>query len=139
MTFIVALVFVVGADDAVIAGTGDQPAVPPGAFEKYEAKHPNAKRIGGSVTAPVTVSRARPEFPENVAKKKRELYPIIVAITVATDGSVIDPVVLSTGNSDLHPYILEAARKSRYQPARENGRPVEVIMVLTFLLHGDGG
>ena len=138
MIVIVALVFVTTSPDVARAGTGDQPAVPPGAFEKYAARHPSARQIGGSVTAPVTVSRARPEFPDKLAKKKRELSPIIVAIIVSRDGSVIDPVVVSTANADLHPYVLEAARQFRYQPARENGQPVEVIMVLTFLLHGDG-
>ena len=90
------------------------------------------------MTAPVNRVWETPQFPEELKKKKRELSPILVECVVSKEGAVEDPEVLSTANADLHPYVLDAIRKCRYEPAQEKGQPVEVFLVVRVLLHGDG-
>lgn len=103
------------------------------ASAKYQAKHPNVKTVGGGVSAPVLVKRVEPEYPEEVTKTARtDSSPLTVEAIVSSSGSIIDPVVLSTANSDLHPYVLAAVRKWRYKPAREKGKTVPVFIMITF-------
>ena len=103
------------------------------ASAKYQAKHPNVKTVGGGVSAPVLVKRVEPEYPEEVTKTARaDSSPLTVEAVVSSSGSIIDPVVLSAANSDLHPYVLAAVRKWRYKPAREKGKTVPVFIMISF-------
>jgi len=106
------------------------------ASAQYEAKHPEVKRVGGSVTAPVLLTRADPAFSEELKKKNREQSPIILEVVISETGDVIDPVVLSTANPDLHPYALEAIQRWKYRPAREKEKAVPVFITVSILLHG---
>jgi protein TonB len=102
------------------------------ASAQYQAKHPNVKTVGGPVSAPVLVKRFEPEYPEELTKKERDSAPLIVEAVVTSSGSIVDPVVLSAANSDLHPYVIAAVRKWRYKPAREKGKTVPVFVMISF-------
>ena len=103
------------------------------ASAQYQAKHPNVKTVGGGVSAPVLVKRVEPEYPEEVTKSARtDSSPLTVEAVVSSSGAIIDPVVLSAANSDLHPYVLAAVRKWRYKPAREKGKTVPVFIMISF-------
>lgn len=93
----------------------------------------------GGVTEPVLIpeTRVKPEYPE-LARRARVEGRVILQVVIHKDGTVGESEVIQAPPADLG--FGEAAKNAvmqwRYQPARQNGRPVDVFMtvVVNFTL-----
>ena len=119
---------------SLCAAQGKAPSLAAGSA-RYESAHPGVKKIGGSVIAPVLIARVDPEVPKDLKEKGRNLTPIILEAVISETGDVVDPVVLSTDNADLHPYAVAAVRKWKYRPAQEDGKAVAAFVMISIQLH----
>ncbi len=99
----------------------------------YEAAHPGVFRVGGDVSEPVELSRAKPAYPEAALNKQRTLSPIMVMAVITETGTVVDPQIVSSEHPDLNAAVLEAVRKCRYKPARLHGKAVSAFLTFTFM------
>jgi TonB family protein len=94
----------------------------------------------GNVTNPVLIpeSKLEPEYPE-LARVARLEGNVILQAIIHADGTVGDVEVLRTNrpNMGFEDAAVEAVRQWRYQPAMQNGRPVEVYFTVfvEFKLH----
>ena len=104
-----------------------------GRVKAYEAAHPGVSRVGGGVSEPVELSRAKPAYPEASLSKQRTLSPIMVMAVISEAGTVMDPQIVSSEHPDLNAAVLEAVRKCRYKPARLNGKAVPAFLTFTLM------
>ena len=94
----------------------------------------------GDVTNPILIpeSKTEPEYPE-LARVARLEGNVILQAIIHSDGSVGDIEVLRTNrpNMGFEDSAVEAVKQWRYQPATQNGRPVEVYFTVfvEFKLH----
>jgi bla regulator protein BlaR1 len=103
--------------------------------------------VVGLVTAPgaafgqdreefLPIVKVAPIYPAEAVAQRLEGY-VIVEFTVTTTGSVKDLDVVESSSPVFERAALDAARKFKYEPRLENGRPVEVPGVrnkITFVL-----
>jgi TonB family protein len=91
--------------------------------------------------APATVARCATALPlppgvsppkvvyQKLPKTRRiagtELFACL-ELTINTDGSVSDIVIVEPGDSKFDAAVVEAAKEWRYLPARRNGQPVSI-------------
>lgn len=73
---------------------------------------------------PVQVNQVMPVYPE-IARQAGMEGDVFVEMVVGTDGSV-EEVRILRGQPVFHEAAIEAARKARFTPARQNDRPVRV-------------
>jgi periplasmic protein TonB len=121
------LIFIIGsalADEQLAA-----------AIKKYESDHPGVMHIRGDVSQPELTYKVEAEFPDSTKKKKRIFTAIFAAIVVENAGAVKDPTIVRSDHPDLDPFVIEALKKWKYKPARKNGEPVEVFLIITVLIH----
>ena len=85
------------------------------------------RKIGGSVSAPVLVYSAEPEFTEE-ARKEKVAGDILVNCIVDENGFPRNVYVVRgiDKNLGLNEKAIEAVQKYRFKPAMENGKPVPV-------------
>jgi protein TonB len=94
----------------------------------------------GDVTNPVLIpeSKIEPEYPE-LARVARLEGNVILQAIIRSDGTVGDVQVLRTNrpNMGFEDAAVAAVQQWRYQPATQNGRPVEVYFTVfvEFKLH----
>ncbi len=81
-------------------------------------------------------SRERPEVPEGIRSRITEDMVVLVKVTIDTNGRVshAEPVTRGDGlTSYLARRASEAALKWRFEPARQNDRPVSSSQVIRFV------
>ncbi len=89
------------------------------------------KTVGGEVTRPKLLNRIEPSYPDKVRKEKVSGQVIIQAV-IEKDGTVGRASVVRPVHPELDAAALEALRQWRYEPARQNGKPVAVYMTVTI-------
>jgi len=103
------------------------------AIAAFEAAHPGVEKVGGSVKAAKLVRQPKPQFPE-APRKGVGLRPIMLIAVVSENGDVLDPTIVMSADRDLDRHVLDAVRKSKYQPARKDGKPVKSFITITVTL-----
>jgi TonB family protein len=88
------------------------------------------KTVGGEVTQPKLLNPVAPAYPEKVRKENMTGQVVIQAV-IEKDGKVARASVVRPIHPDLDAAALEAVRQWRYEPARQNGKPVAVYMTIT--------
>lgn len=88
------------------------------------------KTVGGGVTQPKLIHPVEPHYPDNVRKEKTTGQVVIQAI-IEKDGAVARATVVRPVHPDLDAAALEAVRQWRYEPAKQNGKPLAVYMTIT--------
>ncbi len=87
------------------------------------------------------LNRLEPKYPISAARKGQEGWTI-VSFIVEKDGSVSSPIVEdSSGNKKFNRESLKALKKWQYQPATQNGEPVQQcnqFVRLDYSLSGNG-
>jgi protein TonB len=107
-----------------------------------EAPPPSGPLLAGvgDVTNPVLIAESKidPEYPE-LARVARLEGNVILQAIIHSDGSVGDVEVLRTNrpNMGFEEAAIAAVTQWRYEPALQNGRPVEVYFTVfvEFKLH----
>ncbi|MBD3399518.1 MAG: TonB family protein [Candidatus Coatesbacteria bacterium] len=102
----------------------------------------NLGTLGGEETEsdetipPQKVSVPEPVTPPGVQEfmeQTQESLTCSVGIYVSADGQVLRVrIINSTGRSDADNAALEAARKSQWEPAMQNGRPIAREVAVTY-------
>lgn len=129
-------------DDVTIGNTTldlqtTAPAVPPPAAPVVVKKEEAAKQVEDEIYEFVAVEE-KPAISENVVPK----YPdaarragiegtVFVAVVVDKEGKVTSAEVLK-GPAELREAALEAAKATKFKPARQNDKPVSCKVVLPF-------
>jgi len=94
----------------------------------------------GDVSNPVLIQETKlePEYPE-LARVARLEGNVILQAVIRTDGSVAQIEVLRSNrpNMGFEESAIAAVQHWRYEPAQQNGRPVEVYftVIVEFTLH----
>jgi TonB family protein len=84
----------------------------------------NQSKIGGTITAPRVLSAPDPEYPEQA--RKAGLQGIVILWTVVdTDGRISEVHISRPLGMGLDEKAIEAVRRWRFEPARQNGKPVK--------------
>lgn len=112
------------------------PADRPGA-EAPERPQP-ADRPAGAAGVPVPISRPAPAYPAE-AMRNNETGTVLLQITVDAAGDPRDVKVKRSSRSRaLDRAAAQAARRWKFRPAQQDGRPVEasVDVPITFTLEG---
>lgn len=84
--------------------------------------------LTGEVRKPEKIHDVAPDYPE-AARRARLEGRVILNLAVGRDGSVEDVAVVS-GNALFRRAAVEAARRWRYRPALQSGRPVRISMLV---------
>src|SRR5262245_56000305 len=79
-------------------------------------------------TAPVLVERAEPVYPE-VAREQGIGGTVSLEITVAADGPVAAVKVARPGGFGFDEAAVAAARRFRFKPATESGKPIAAVVL----------
>jgi TonB family protein len=88
------------------------------------------KTVGDGVTQPKLIRPVDPTYPERVRKEK-VTGQVVVQAVIEKDGTVARASIVRPVHPDLDAATLEAVRQWRYEPARQNGKPVAVYMTIT--------
>jgi protein TonB len=107
-----------------------------------EAPPPSGPLLAGvgDVTNPIPIeeTKIQPEYPE-LARVARLEGNVILQAIIHADGTVGDLEVLRVNrpNMGFETAAIEAVKQWRYQPATQNGKPVEVYFTvfIDFKLH----
>ena len=91
----------------------------------------------GSASGPSFLQRVLPAYPL-VARRFNKEGKVVLRLTINEYGSLINVEVLEDPGYGLASAAVEAARKSRYNPAHHGGRPVmaKAILPVRFSLQG---
>ena len=84
-----------------------------------------ARRVGGSVSAPVLLFSVEPEFSEE-ARRAKVAGNVLVSLWVTPEGHPTHVRVLRGVGMGLDQKAVEAVEQYRFAPALENGKPVLV-------------
>jgi TonB family protein len=92
-----------------------------------------------TVTPPGVLYHPGPEYPQEARLAKNQ-GTCILSLTIGTDGLPHDIKVVRGLGMGLDESAVATARTCRYQPARKDGKPVEVQseVRVAFRLHGEG-
>jgi TonB family protein len=88
-------------------------------------------RTGGKIEPASLMEFPRPEYPPGPDARGVEGTVVLFA-TIKEDGSVADPVVLSSPDVDFDAACKAAVKKWRYRPMKLNGHPVETQVTITL-------
>jgi TonB family protein len=95
------------------------------------AAGPRRIPVGGNVRPPKLIDNPAPAYPPHLVAQGVEGTVILEAV-IGTEGQVLS---VRPKNSQVHPDLIQAAAESlkrwRYEPTLLNGRPVEVITIVT--------
>ncbi len=73
--------------------------------------------------APVPVRTYAPEYPEQL-REQHVMGVVYVKCTVDAQGNVVDPEVEKSSNNGFDKAALEAVKKWKFKPAKQDGSPV---------------
>jgi protein TonB len=110
-------------DDNLVLGVPDAPPPP-------EPEGPVRFVVGGNITEPVKLSGPNPIYPE-AARRARIQGVVVLECTIGKDGLVNATKVLRGLPLGLTEAAVDAVKKWRFQASTLNGRPVEVLYILT--------
>ncbi len=110
-------------DENLVLGVPDAPPAP-------EPEGPIRFVVGGNITEPKKVSGPNPLYPE-AARRARIQGVVVLECTIGKDGIVNDVKVLRGLPLGLTEAAVEAVNKWRFQASTLNGKPVEVLYILT--------
>jgi protein TonB len=88
-------------------------------------------RVGGAISAPVAIRRVNPTYTE-IARKARVSGIVIVEAIIDREGRVKDAKILRGLPMGLDKAALDALKQWTFEPAKLNGKPVEVYYNLTI-------
>ena len=97
---------------------------------------PKTTVVSGKFKPPEPIKRTNPDYPKEALISAKEGW-VILSYTIATDGTVIEPMIEdSSGNEKMERASLRAVKNWEYSPAMENGIPVEQSMTkLRLVFH----
>lgn len=83
----------------------------------------------------VAVRTVAPDYPEQL-KEQHVAGLVVVKCTVDAQGNVVDPQVEKSSNEGFDKSALEAIRKWKFKPAREDGTPIskKVVIPIKFVV-----
>lgn len=110
-------------DQDLVMGIPEAPPPP-------EPEGPVRFVVGGNITEPVKISAPAPRYPE-AARRARIQGAVILELTIDKRGTVKSAKVLRGLPLGCTDAAVEAVNKWRFKPSTLNGKPVEVIYVLT--------
>ncbi len=110
-------------DDNLVMGVPEAPPV-------AEPEGPIRFVVGGNITEPEKVSGPNPIYPE-AARRARIQGVVVLECIIAKDGSVREAKVLRGLPLGLTEAAQDAVMKWKFKPSTLNGRPVEVLYILT--------
>lgn len=111
------------ADDSLILGVPDAPPAP-------EPEGPVRFVVGGNITEPDRLSGPNPVYPE-AARRARIQGVVVLECTIGKVGKVTNINVLRGLPLGLTEAAESAVRKWTFKPSTLNGKPVEVLYILT--------
>jgi TonB family protein len=93
-------------------------------------------RVGGGVSAPQAVSTSTPNYTEEARRAKTQ-GTCILGLIVDTEGHPRDIRVVRGLGSGLDAKAIEAVERWRFEPAKKDGKPVNVLISVevSFLLY----
>ena len=110
-------------DDNLVLGIPDAPPPP-------EPEGPVRFVVGGNITEPEKLSGPNPVYPE-AARRARIQGVVVLECTIGKTGSVQEVKVLRPLPLGLTEAANDAVRKWKFKPSTLNGKPVEVLYILT--------
>ena len=110
-------------DENLVLGVPDAPPPP-------EPEGPVRFVVGGNITEPQKISGPNPLYPE-AARRARIQGVVVLECTIGKDGRVQRVKVLRGLPLGLTESAEDAVRKWRFQASTLNGKPVEVLYILT--------
>jgi TonB family protein len=110
-------------DDNLILGVPDAPPPP-------EPEGPVRFVVGGNITEPEKISGPNPVYPE-AARRARIQGVVVLECTIGKSGDVNEVKVLRGLPLGLTEAAVDAVKKWRFKPSTLNGKPVEVLYILT--------
>lgn len=90
----------------------------------------DAKHISTSEALSQVVTRVKPDYPE-IAKQIRVSGQVELEATIDEDGAVVSIKTL-TGNPILAKAAVDALKKWKFKPFKEDGKPVKVASDFTL-------
>ena len=87
--------------------------------------------VGGYVKAPVVVNRIEPVYTD-AAKRNRLKGAVIAEVLVDTNGFAREVRILKPLPDGLTDSAIDALRQWRFQPATQNGQPVDAVFGLSL-------
>ena len=110
-------------DDNLVLGVPDAPPPP-------EPEGPVRFVVGGNITEPKKLSGPAPVYPE-AARRARIQGVVVLECTIGKTGDVQSVKVLRGLPLGLTETAVDAVNKWKFQPSTLNGKPVEVLYILT--------
>ncbi len=110
-------------DENLVLGVPDAPPPP-------EPEGPIRFVVGGNITEPEKISGPNPVYPE-AARRARIQGVVVLECTIGKDGRVQNVKVLRGLPLGLTETAEDAVRKWKFNPSTLNGKPVEVLYILT--------
>lgn len=80
---------------------------------------------------PKVISRVIPEFPE-MARQKNITGKVYVRAWIDVNGNVVDAKIVKSDNPMFDTPAIEAAKKTKFSPAKANNQPVAVWFGLVY-------
>jgi hypothetical protein len=122
---------------SVLSKPPDVPATAGTSIANSEPSHPTARRDDvNDSSEPKAIRAVRPKLPAKVQSKVTSDNIVKVRVRIDRSGRVVGATAVSTEGPmarSLAGYALASARRWRFQPARNNGKPVGSQSVLEFL------
>jgi protein TonB len=110
-------------DDNLVLGVPDAPPPP-------EPEGPVRFVVGGNITEPKKISGPTPIYPE-AARRARIQGVVVLECTIGKDGRVQNVKVLRGLPLGLTETAVDAVNKWKFEASTLNGKPVEVLYILT--------
>ena len=110
-------------DENLVLGVPDAPPPP-------EPEGPVRFVVGGNITEPQKLSGPNPLYPE-AARRARIQGVVVLECTIGKDGRVQQVKVLRGLPLGLTESAEDAVRKRKFEASTLNGKPVEVLYILT--------
>lgn len=110
-------------DENLVLGVPDAPPPP-------EPDGPVRFVVGGNITEPEKLSGPNPIYPE-AARRARIQGVVVLECTIGKEGSVKEAKVLRGLPLGLTESAVEAVQRWQFKPSTLNGKPVEVLYILT--------
>jgi hypothetical protein len=101
----------------------------------WQRRHPDAIALTQAITPPEPVFRPDLDLNDAMFKKLRNgIY--IFRMVVDREGRVADPLFLRGPSGGGEAYLLWLLARYRYKPALKDGKPVSVVLTITWNLCG---
>jgi protein TonB len=110
-------------DENLVLGVPDAPPPP-------EPEGPVRFVVGGNITEPEKLSGPNPVYPE-AARRARIQGVVVLECTIGKDGNVQNVKILRPLPLGLTEAAVDAVNKWKFKASTLNGKPVEVLYILT--------